>query len=150
MAKIIRKELLKSISLTRKVLSKFNNKNISEGSFLILTTIEENGILNKEGVKWIKMSELATVLNMSQSALTKNTKMLEKSGYIQKANDASDRRSKKIALTNNGEMKLEEAKKTIYDFPDQLINKLGEEDASHLVRLLNKVLDIYRKGRMDL
>lgn len=150
MAKIIRKELLKSISLTRNVLSKFNNKNISEGSFLILTTIEENGIPNKEGVKWIKMSELATVLNMSQSALTKNTKMLEKSGYIQKANDASDRRSKKIALTNNGEMKLEEAKKTIYDFPDQLINKLGEEDASHLVRLLNKVLDIYRKGRMDL
>lgn len=150
MAKIIRKELLKSISLTRKVLSKFNNKNISEGSFLILTTIEENGILNKEGVKWIKMSELAMILNMSQSALTKNTKMLEKAGYIQKINAASDRRSKKIALTNNGKIKLEEAKKTIYDFPDQLINKLGEEDASHLVRLLNKVSDIYRKGRMDL
>lgn len=150
MAKYIRNELLKAISLTRKILSKFNNKNISEGSFLILTTIEENGIPNKDGIKWIKMAELATILNMSQSALTKNTKGLEKSGYIQKANDPVDRRSKKIALTDNGFIKLEEAKKTIYDFPDELIEKLGKEEASNLVRLLNKVSDIYRKGRMDL
>lgn len=40
MTKFIHNELLKAISLTRKVLSKFNNKSLSEGSFLILITIE--------------------------------------------------------------------------------------------------------------
>lgn len=84
----------------------------------------------------MKMSELATILDMSQSALAKNTKMLEKSGYVQKANDLNDRRSKNICLTAKGISKLEEAKKTIYQFPNELIDKLGKEEAMHLVLII--------------
>ncbi len=57
----------------------------------------------------IAVGELAAMLLMDQSTVTRNIEILNKHGYIKIVPENQDARKKSISITMNGEKKLEEA-----------------------------------------
>lgn len=55
------------------------------------------------------MSELAYAMVLDRSALAHNLKPLERDGYVMQARDDKDGRSRRVALTASGRVKLNEA-----------------------------------------
>jgi len=59
--------------------------------------------------KNIAVGELAAILLMDQSTVTRNIEILNKHGYIKIVPEHQDARKKLISITTDGEHKLEEA-----------------------------------------
>ncbi|MFU0827116.1 MAG: MarR family transcriptional regulator [Lachnoclostridium sp.] len=89
----------------------------------------------------VKVSELSRLLRSTKPATSKMLNTLEGKGFIERIADNQDRRVVYIRLSAYGEQKIEEALDHMYDFTRHTINRLGEEDARELVRLLDKFCD---------
>lgn len=87
----------------------------------------------------IKVGELSKRMEATMPATSKMLNVLEKKGYIEKIPDARDRRIVYIRLSENGEAIIKGASDMLHLFTEQTIEKLGEEDARELLRLLHKL-----------
>lgn len=90
--------------------------------------------------KPIMVSALAQKLEISNAAATQLVDTLEKHGWIQRIQDDHDRRVTLIALTDEGRVALKEHFMRMAELVDGLIEYLGEEDASHIERILDKLM----------
>jgi DNA-binding MarR family transcriptional regulator len=139
-------ELLENISKIKKLVHKMRpHASIPHGEFMILMSIEgfmkknmENGI----HVPGIKVSDLSKCTHASAPATSKAIRHLEEKSLIERIADEKDRRVVYIALTDGGNKILEQVKETFDNFVNKTIDKLGEEDTKHLIRISKLLYDI--------
>lgn len=143
--KKITNDMLLMLTKLKKIMSKKTeiDSNITPSDYILLLTIKEYGKIDDEsGLKIINTSSLAEKLDMSKSALAKETKRLEKLGYLKKTIKLLDLRNRYIILTEKGNNKLEDDYDKIYNLPSIVVEKLGEEESQEFIDLLNKVFKI--------
>lgn len=101
--------------------------------FSLLANISRN--------KSITISKLAKLLMMDQTTVTRELRVLEKSGYITLDARVSDRRMKKIHLTEVGRSKLDEARPYWMKAQLEMEGELGRSDIENLLNSLQKLIN---------
>ena len=106
--------------------------------FTILTILSKTDALTITG--------LADFLVMDRTTLTRNLKPLEKEGYLTILPGIVDKRSRRVALTNEGK----EAQKSAIPYWQQaqkeMVSFIGEEDTRHLIRYLQLLSTIHQSS----
>ena len=97
---------------------------------------------DKENEKGIALSEIIRLNDMSMSAVSKKISILEKKGLIERKNSMEDRRNVYITLTDKGKEICLKEKKSKQAWTEELIQRMGTEDAKELIRLVNRMLDV--------
>lgn len=104
---------------------------ISKGEFLTLIN------LNCHGGK-MTGTALAQSAEVSTARMTAILNMVEKKGYVIREADPKDRRKTYVMLTDKGKAFVDELDNKRLDFVTKYLKFLGEEDAAHLIRILEK------------
>ena len=131
--------------LTRELLDAFNNINrkkllsemkfILQGEDLFLVMLSEMGGVSTPS-KVVEDSEF------SPARLSAILKSLESKGYIEKKQDEIDKRCTIIEITEQGNERSATIKAEMVENALNLTEKLGEEDANELIRLIRKLIYI--------
>lgn len=96
-------------------------------------------LVNIDRNKDITVSDLAKLLLMDQTTVTRNLRVLEKSGYILENPDPADNRVKRIQVTATGKAKIDEARPLWEIAQAEMVRVLGREDIEHLLASLKKM-----------
>src|ERR671916_697819 len=86
------------------------------------------------------MSSIANLLRCDRSAVTWITDRLEERGYVERRSDASDRRVKLLALTDEGRRVREEIRSRLAT-PPEALTRLTAAEQRALRDLLRKALE---------
>ncbi len=145
MEKTITHDFLVIMNNLRKLTHKHHHKDmVHQGEFMMLGAIhncmEEKGENHIEE-PGVKVSELSGIVHSTKPATSKMLAALEEKGYIERIPDKKDRRVVYIRLSAVGEKKIKEAFAKMHDIAYRTIDRLGEEDARELIRILNKFYD---------
>jgi DNA-binding MarR family transcriptional regulator len=89
--------------------------------------------------------ELAALMKTSTSRIAAILNGLERKGLITREIDEADRRRILVALTAAGKELVLEKHQRIYDFTKSVLERLGEDDAREALRLLDRVIDVYKE-----
>jgi DNA-binding MarR family transcriptional regulator len=89
----------------------------------------------------VPMSSVANILRCDRSAVTWITDRLEERGYVERRSDASDRRVKLLALTDEGMRVREEIRRRLAVPPDGLVSGLSRAEQRELRDLLRKAVE---------
>jgi len=103
--------------------------------------MEEKKKCNDQG-EGVKVGELVTHMHVTKSAISKMLRILEEKGFIERITDKKDRRNVYVVLSKEGQIAVSRIKVKGEAFTNDIINALGDEDASELIRILNKLYDI--------
>jgi DNA-binding MarR family transcriptional regulator len=85
------------------------------------------------------LHELSEKLQISAPTVTGIVDRLEKSGYVRRIHDISDRRVVNVDLTAKGKALAKKTKTTIKKKWEVLLAKLSQKDQENYVRILRKV-----------
>ena len=88
-------------------------------------------------------SALIDKLDYSAARLSAVTKSLEGKGYVETVRNDKDKRSKIIALTDIGGQYCRELRCEMAQNALTVVEELGEEDASELLRIFRRFAKIY-------
>ena len=88
-----------------------------------------------------RLTDLARRANMTPQAMGEVVDELEALGYVQREPDPTDRRAKRIVLTDSGRAAVNAGIATIQGLEQQITEILGERGHATLRRLLTKLLD---------
>ena len=100
-------------------------------------TVTQFGLLNAVGrYEPDSISELADLLALDRTTLSRNLKPLEKAGLIFRGEESEGRR-RRLLLTTLGVRRLEEAYPLWQEVQDRTEARLGEEGRNHLKAGLN-------------
>jgi DNA-binding MarR family transcriptional regulator len=83
------------------------------------------------------MGELAAVLVLDRTALNHNLKPLQRDGYVRLLTDKDDRRIKRVQLTRQGEVKLQESEAAWMQAQNRFEAAFGRKEAGDLRRTLD-------------
>lgn len=89
----------------------------------------------------ISIGKLSKVMLMDQTTVTRNIKLLKKSGYV-KINSGDDRRVKEISLTPKGQEVRDNALPAWQEIQSKVWDKLGEEKVRHLFDLVDEIIEL--------
>ncbi|MDR0629246.1 MAG: winged helix DNA-binding protein [Treponema sp.] len=81
-------------------------------------------------------------LAVSKAAVSQILGSLEKREYIQRETDRDNRRKIIITVTEKGKTAVDQGKKQMDTLMSRIITGLGEEDARHFVRLLDRFAEV--------
>lgn len=136
-------------NLSKNIVSFFENillskSDISCSELSVLSVVCENEKLNKK----VNVTEIASELKISKSAVSQSIAKLEKKGYVKRKINLFDKKINYISLSEDCLKKYED-KKNIYNCCiNKVLVKMGEEDSKELSRLLEKLSDIiYEFGK---
>lgn len=94
--------------------------------------------------KGLRVSEIASFLGVTNSAVTQIITSLEKSGYVLREMDREDRRAVRVELSNRGKQILKPAMAGMEQSFSGLVKELGIEEGSTLNRLLSLTEEYFR------
>ena len=89
----------------------------------------------------ITVSELAKLLFMDQTTVTRNLRVLEKLGYICIELELADLRVKRIKLSTIGESKMNEARPMWENAQFEIKQLLGTEGIEALLNSIEKIVE---------
>lgn len=95
-----------------------------------------------------KPSEIAKKLGVTLSAVSHHINALEKSEYIERVQDPTDKRILRVSLSEKGRELDELLKKKFFKKICDMVEFLGEEDSDELIRLVKRVSD-YLENHME-
>lgn len=87
----------------------------------------------------IAVSELAKLLAMDQTTVSRNLRVLEKSGYISMEPEVSDQRIRRIQISERGVSKMIEARPLWEKAQMEMARVLGRESIETLLSIFKKV-----------
>lgn len=87
----------------------------------------------------ISVTNLANILLMDQSTVTRNVELLRKNGYIDIKKEELDSRKKCIAITNKGLKKLDEALPIFKKAQSKIEDGIGKERIEELLKTLKDI-----------
>ncbi len=96
-------------------------------------------VLRYPGPQGRRPSELAADLGMSRQAVNYLLGELERLGYLTRAPDPDDRRSRRIGLTERGEAVRQTIRATVAEIETELAAELGPESLDQLRALLARL-----------
>ncbi|MBN2657331.1 MAG: MarR family transcriptional regulator [Spirochaetales bacterium] len=97
------------------------------------------GRLNKGGRA--SVSELSSMLDISNSAVSQLLDKLVQSGYIERREDPDDRRKKNHCISNKGEKVLKLSILARSSWMEELVGKISEEEAGELLPCLKRIVE---------
>jgi len=92
---------------------------ITQGVGYVLLIIEKSGT---------PATQVAPLMRMSSSSLSRLLKNMEENGLIYKESNSVDKRIVKVFLTEKGVMLRREVKRVVLDFNNKIIEKVSPED----------------------
>ena len=92
---------------------------ITQGVGYVLLIIEKSGT---------PATQVAPLMGMSSSSLSRLLKNMEENGLIYKESNSVDKRIVKVFLTEKGVMLRREVKRVVLDFNNKIIEKVSPED----------------------
>ena len=98
-------------------------------------------VLRYPGPHGRRPSDIADELGMSKQAVNYLLGGLERAGYVRRADDLDDRRSRRVELTDRGEAVRRTIRATVTDIEAELSLELGERAFGQLRALLVKLND---------
>src|SRR3954470_14729871 len=98
-------------------------------------------VLRYPGPQGRRPSDIAAELGMSKQAVNYLLGGLERAGYVRRADDPDDRRSRRVELTDRGEAVRQTIRATVTDIEAELASELGERAFGQLRALLVKLND---------
>jgi len=87
----------------------------------------------------ITVSELARLLAMDQTTVSRNLRVLEKSGYIRMEPEVADQRIRRIQIAERGMSKMMEARPLWEKAQMEMERVLGRENIETLLGIFKKV-----------
>ena len=132
---LIAREMLETLSIMNKrnVLSK--RKFLLKGEDLFLAVLDETGGISTP-------SKLLEYTDFTPARLSAIIKSLEGKGYIVRQQDELDKRCSIIELTEQGLRQSTCIKEATVRNSLEIIEKLGESDASEFLRLMKRLFEI--------
>ncbi|MCR3955777.1 MAG: MarR family transcriptional regulator [Gudongella sp.] len=83
-------------------------------------------------------SEISETLHMSRPRTTATLSALRKKGFVVTRSNERDRRRVDVMITDKGSEHLERKKDAVNENLDLFIEGIGEEEALHLIRIIDK------------
>lgn len=108
---------------------------ITKGEFNALIFLNNNG-----GAMMPK--QLASATEVSSARMTAIIRGIEEKGFVKREDVEGDRRKVNIVLTEKGKNLIDDIYNKSVKHMANYLEKLGEEDAEHLVKILKKTKDI--------
>jgi len=98
-------------------------------------------VLRYPGPQGRRPSGIADELGMSKQAVNYLLGGLERAGYVRRADDPDDRRSRRVELTDRGEAVRQTIRASVADIEAEIAMELGERAFGQLRTLLVKLND---------
>lgn len=121
---------------------------LGKSEFMMLSMILHES-KKSEDMDGIYVSEIAKKLRITPPAVSKMLKGLEERHYIVRTTDTKDRRNTIVSLTKEGERARETVFNEMNVFTKKSIERLGENEAKELIRLLEVYTEIVREEGME-
>jgi DNA-binding MarR family transcriptional regulator len=96
-------------------------------------------LLNIDSEEGAYASEIAPMLGMESTSLSRIIKTLEKEKMIVRKSDKTDKRKVKIILTQKGKENKELAKNIVRNFNSELENKIGRARLEDFMKTLTEI-----------
>ena len=93
--------------------------------------------------KAFTVTEISNLLHITPAGVTHLINPLEETGYIERLQDANDRRIVRIGLTDKGAQAAETLISEVQENLIGMVNYLGEEDSKTLIRLMSKAIEFF-------
>ena len=141
------RELLMVMSKLTKIIKQYHPKiNVHPGEFTMLAAIHY--CINKPQVgndldkdKGVRVSEISNHIHSSKPATSKMLNSLEEKGYVIRIPNVHDRREVYVELTEEGKKIVKEAFNKMYEFTEESLHHMGEENTKELIALMTKFYD---------
>jgi DNA-binding MarR family transcriptional regulator len=93
------------------------------------------------GTGAVRVTELARRAQVTQQAMGKMLKELERMGYIERAVDGSDKRAREIRLTERGVQLVRDTQQALAEVQHYYQQKIGEESLADIESRLRAAVD---------
>ena len=139
------------------IIREIKNLNISIGKMLFSSEdgilgkhpkplqIEIINYLSKNQDKIIYQRDLEENLQISKAAISEVLISMEKNGFIEKINDTSDARRKRVVLSSETKKMHEDIEKKIDKLNDTLLDGINNDDLNIFIKVINKLKDNMKK-----
>ena len=118
---------------------------LSPVEFLVLRSIMfRSPVQDKQDFKGMTPSDIGHMLHITSPTVTQHITNLETKGYVIRETDKQDRRVIRVNLTKKGILVMDHARSKFLQTFNGLVEYLGEEESSELVKLLKKTTDYLR------
>lgn len=97
-------------------------------------------LMNIARNRGITTTELAKVMLMDQTTVTRNLQLLEKKGYILFLEEGKDLRSKQIQISQKGQKMIEQAKPLWEKAQREIKDELGNQGYDAIISSLNLLI----------
>jgi DNA-binding MarR family transcriptional regulator len=102
-----------------------------------LTTTIGFILLNIDTKEGTPSTSIGPLLGMEATSLSRTINALEKKGLIERRKDPTDARITRIFLTEKGKLKKEVSKKTVKEFNNEVMERIGEDK----LKIFNEVIE---------
>ena len=99
-------------------------------------------LLNIDSEDGAYASEIAPMLGMESTSLSRIIKTLEKEKMIIRKSDKTDKRKVKIILTEKGKENKELAKNIVRNFNSAIENKIGTKKVEEFLKTINEITEL--------
>ena len=99
-----------------------------------------SAVFSNLGLGAVRVTELAERAHITQQAMGKILKELERIGYVVRDIDSDDKRAKKIRLTELGLQLVEDSMQAVEEVRQHYADQAGEEELVDLERQLARVV----------
>ena len=118
--------------------SLFEKENVSCSELNVLKALCEGEKENKK----MNITELATLLKMSKSAVSQLISKLEKKGFVKRKINLFDKKINYISVTEEARISYENNHEKYNEVVKKVVEEMGEADSKELSRLLEKLSNI--------
>lgn len=99
-------------------------------------------LLNIDSTEGSYASDVAPLLGMESTSLSRFIKALEEEKLIQRKSDKNDKRKVKIILTDKGKKNKELAKQIVRNFNLQVEEKIGKKDLALFFKIITDITEL--------
>jgi DNA-binding MarR family transcriptional regulator len=118
-------------------LSNLLSEDISFAEYVMLQLIIE--MSNETGSMDVWVSEIVKRVEMTPQAVSKFIQLAVRKGYIERFDNASDRRSIGIRITDSGRAVLSKAEEDLIAFRKSVFKEFSEEELAAMLELMRKL-----------
>lgn len=137
--------LLKMLSYMKGMkLSNLTSENISFAEYLMLRLIAEIETETDSAEVWVP--DIVRRVEVTPQAVSKFIRLAVRKGYIERFENASDRRSIGIRMTNRGRAALSNTGEDLALFHNQVFGEFTEEEIATMHNLMNKLLGVVQEN----
>lgn len=119
------------MALHRRSEAAFDKYGVTADQFVLMLALRDSGTLTQR--------ELADRISSDASTVRAMLVLLEKNGYVQRANHPTDSRAKTVELTSSGKKMLRQLWKVGQKIRDEMHGAMSAREADVLVGLLRRV-----------